>query len=343
MFAGLLSGGDRREIAAAVRLHDDVFSGALRDLPPTVTRLILVPDGPLHHLPFDALRASADAEPLAVRYELVVSPSATVWLDTHRRETSIGRARVLVLADPATAVMPGIGRLPYARRESRALARYLGDVDALVGMAASEHAIKTRALGDYELVHFAAHAVADETRPNESAVFLAPGDAGEDGLLQAHEISALDFDGRIVVLSACQTAAGAVLGGEGMLSLARAFFQAGARAVVGTRWRIRDEDAASLFDTFYRALGNGATLSAALAQTKSEAIARGRSPEVWAGLVLLGDGASRPFPPRPPKPGPRRASMALLALSATIALAIGTLALKRPRHCITRRSVQRVD
>jgi CHAT domain-containing protein len=302
---------------------------------------MLVPDGPLHHLPFDALRASTDADPLAARYELVVSPSATMWLDTRRQGTSVGRARVLVLADPATDVMPGIGRLPYARRESRALSRYLGDVDVLVGVAASEQAIKTRALRDYELVHFAAHAVADEAHPERSAVFLASGDGGEDGVLQTREISALDLEGRIVVLSACQTATGAVLSGEGMMSLARAFFQAGARAVVGTRWRIRDEDAASLFDTFYRALGNGATLSAALAQTKSEAIARGRSPEVWAGLVLLGDGASRPFLPRTPKPELRSASIATLILCASIVIATGALALKRPRHHVVHRSVQR--
>jgi hypothetical protein len=340
MFAGLLSGGDGREITAAVRLHDDVFSNALRDLPSNVTRLILVPDGPLHHLPFDALRASAGADPLAARYELVVSPSATVWLDTRGRATSVGRARVLVLADPATDAMLGMGRLPYARRESRALSRYLSDVVALVGVAASEQAIKMRPLRDYELVHFAAHAVADEAHPEQSAVFLAPGGA-EDGVLRAREIRDLDLDGRIVVLSACETATGAVLGGEGMLSIARAFFQAGARAVVGTRWRIRDEDAASLFETFYRTLGSGATLSAALAQTKAEAIAHGRSPEMWAGLVLLGDGASRPFLPRTPKPDPRRARMATLILCASIAIATGTLALKRRRRHITPRSVQR--
>jgi hypothetical protein len=119
-----------------------------------------------------------------------------------------------------------------------------------------------------------------------------------------------------------------------MLSLARAFFQAGARTVVGTRWRIRDEDAAALFETFYRALGNGATLSTALAQTKADAIARGRGPEVWAGLVLLGDGASRPFPPRTSEPDLRRASIATLVLVASIAIVTVTLARKRPRRSV---------
>jgi hypothetical protein len=338
VFTGLLSAGDGRDIAAAVRLYADSFSSALADLPPGITRLILVPDGPLHRLPFDALRGSPDAKPLGTRYELVVSPSATLWLATRERGTAARRGRVLVFADPELAVANdanagerqavlergvALGRLPYARRESRALARYLGDVDALAGQAASEFAIKTRALGGYELVHFAAHAVADETHPERSAVFLAPGDAAQDGLLQAREIRELDLEGAIVVLSACQTAAGTVLAGEGMLSLARAFFQAGALAVVGTRWHIRDEDAASLFESFYRELGNGATVSGALAETKADALERGRRADVWAGLVLLGDGESRLFAPRTRESRPHPGILAGLILLAAVVMAAG--------------------
>ena len=344
VFTGLLSAGDGRDIAAAVRLYADVFSTALADLPPGITRLILVPDGPLHRLPFDALRGSPDAKPLGTRYELVVSPSATLWLATRERGTAARRGRVLVLADPELAVANdanaverqavlergvALGRLPYARRESRALARYLGDVDALDGQAASELAIKTRALGGYELVHFAAHAVADETHPERSAVFLAPGDAAQDGLLQVREIRELDLEGAIVVLSACQTAAGTVLAGEGMLSLARAFFQAGALAVVGTRWHIRDEDAASLFESFYRELGNGATVSGALAETKADALERGRRADVWAGLVLLGDGERRLFAPRTRESRPHPGILAGLILLAAVVMAAGSCAPER--------------
>ena len=344
VFTGLLAAGDGREIAAAVRLYTDTFSSALGELPPAITRLILVPDGPLHHLPFDALRGSPDGNPLAARYELVVSPSATLWLATRERGAPARRGRVLVLADPELDVASStaarerqavfqrgatLGRLPYARRESRALARYLADVDALDGRAASERDIKTRDLGGYELVHFAAHAVADETHPERSAVFLAPGDASQDGLLQPREIRELDLEGTIVVLSACQTTAGAVFAGEGMLSLARAFFQAGAHAVVGTRWHIRDEDAASLFESFYRALGNGATLSGALQAAKADAYARGQRADVWAGLVLLGDGASRPFPPRTPASRPHPGILAGLILLAAAVMAAGGVALDR--------------
>ena len=135
-----------------------------------------------------------------------------------------------------------------------------------------------------------------KAHPERSAVLLSPGAASEDGLLQSREIEGLDLDGRIVVLSACQTASGAILSGEGVLSLARSFFEAGANAVIGTRWPIRDDDAASLFEAFYQRLGAGASLSEALKQAKAQAIAANRPAAAWASLVLLGDGDFRPFP-----------------------------------------------
>ena len=150
-----------------------------------------------------------------------------------------------------------LGRLPHAREESRAIAHHVAGADVLIGATASERAVKARDLRTYDVLHFAAHAVADEAHPERSAVLLAPGGSAEDGLLQAREIAALDIEGSIVVLSACQTAAGAVLSGEGVLSLARAFFEGGAHAVIGTRWPLRDADAAVLFDTFYRHLARG--------------------------------------------------------------------------------------
>ena len=135
-----------------------------------------------------------------------------------------------------------------------------------------------------------------KSHPERSAVLLAPGDAKEDGLLQAREIEALDLEGRIVVLSACQTASGAVQSGEGVLSLARAFFEAGAHAVVGSRWPLRDADAAALFDTFYRHLGHRRIALRRLSRPrKTRRSAGGRPASSWAGLVLLGNGDLRPF------------------------------------------------
>jgi hypothetical protein len=138
-----------------------------------------------------------------------------------------------------------------------------------------------------------------------------------------------------------------VLSGEGVLSLARAFFEAGAHAVVGTRWPIRDADASGLFDTFYDRLGSGAPLAGALKAAKVAALEAGRPASTWASLVLLGDGSARPFPEGRPaghaarhaslQPSEMLSSRRLLAGSAVVAglillpLALSSLRRRRRR------------
>lgn len=309
VFVGLVRSNEGRETGGAVRLYQELLADAVSSLPARITRLIIAPDGALHHLPFESLRATPSAAPLGARYELVYAPSATLWRHwrTHARTPAEGR--VLMFADPAiegsvgtdnsrnAAFLQGLrlGRLPHAREESRAIERSIATTRALVGPEASEHALKSADLAAYDIVHFAAHAVADESHPERSALFLVSGDAREDGLLQGREIAALDLAGRIVVLSACQTASGAIQSGEGVLSLARAFFEAGAHAVIGSRWPLRDADGAALFETFYRRLAAGASLAEALKTTQHEAREAGLPASAWAGLVLLGNGDLRPF------------------------------------------------
>jgi CHAT domain-containing protein len=171
--------------------------------------------------------------------------------------------------------------------------------------------------------------VADVTRPARSAVLLAPGDAREDGLLQAREIEGLDLGGRIIVLSACRSADGVVQSGEGVLSLARAFFAAGAQAVIGSRWPIRDEEAAAFFADFYRHVGEGATLAEAVARAKTDAIADGRPASAWAGVVLYGDGESRL---RPDGRRPRVVQPLLIGLLVAACAALSVALLRRSRH-----------
>jgi CHAT domain-containing protein len=94
----------------------------------------------------------------------------------------------------------------------------------------------------------------------------------------------------MVVLSACQSAGGVVLQGEGVLGLTRAFFEGGARTVVGNLWPVEDREAAVLVDHFYRHLTAGLSVSDALAQAQRERWAAGDSTAAWASLVVLGDG-----------------------------------------------------
>ena len=285
---------------AARRVGRTLFDGAVAQLPSTVTQLVVVADGAVHRVPIEALPLGT-GQPLGERFDVSVVPSATVWLRLRASRVTRPAGRVLVVADPAVSNGSPDGQLqltalPGARREARSIARMLGEEQhAFEGAAASERAVKSTALSTFSIVHFAAHARADSAFPERSAVFLAPGDDHEDGWLQPDEIAALDLRGRLVVLSACESADGSLVSGEGPLSLARAFFAGGASAVVATRWPLEDDDAAFVMERWYRALRTGQSAAAALRQARREAREAGRPPEAWAGVVLLGDGQVSPL------------------------------------------------
>jgi CHAT domain-containing protein len=270
----------------------------------------------------------------------------------------------LVLAAPAVAsdavsaeagtgppLSAGLPPLVHARREGRAVATALGRGTELArGAAASESLLAGADLSRYAVLHLAAHAVTDEAHPERSAVVLAPGPSGkaeeaagdtsverrpepgrtsQDGLLQAGEIAALDLRGKLVVLSSCRSASGTVLRGEGVMSLGRAFFQAGARTVVASLWPVRDDEAAALFADFYRHLARGETVAAALQAAQADRIAAGAPASAWAAFVALGDGDLAPVAPAShPSPGMRLALLAAGAVTALL-IALATVAFKR--------------
>jgi CHAT domain-containing protein len=253
-----------------------------------------------------------DAAPLGSRYALSVAPSAGVWLRFKSRPRS-APAAVLALADPALAArdqaaereetapwLTGLrlGRLPHGAREAALAVSALREGGLLWrGDEASERQLKGAALSRYGVLHLAAHAVMDEEHPERSAVVLTPGGAKEDGLLQAREVAALDLRDRLVVLSACRSSTGALLRGEGLQSLARSFLEAGARAVVGNLWPVRDDEAEAMMAAFYRRLGSGKNVSESLAGARRERIRAGAPAAAWAGVVVVGDG-DLSFPPK---------------------------------------------
>jgi hypothetical protein len=332
--AGLLSDRDAAIDSwepAAANLSRMLFGTALVELPPDIDRLSIISDGELHRLPFEVLRPAAGLPRVGERFELTVVPSATLWLRLRRSTTPSISNTTLVLADPelSRGDPSGVGHLaplPWARREADWIARTLRlDADHVhKGTAASERFLKEASLERYAVLHLAAHARADESFPDRSAVFLAPGSADEDGWLQPREIAALNLGGQLVVLSACESASGFLLSGEGPLSLARAFFAGGAGGVVASRWPLRDDDAAFVMERFYRALGTGVGAAAALRQARLEAIRGNRPAAVWAGVALLGDG-SKPMLRRVPSAVVSRLVLGSLVLAVFALMLIGLL------------------
>jgi CHAT domain-containing protein len=204
------------------------------------------------------------------------------------------------MADPdivsATSTPGALPRLARARAEGRRVINEVGTASELrVGPQASEHELKRRELSRFAILHFATHALVDEEHPDRSALLLAPGSPDEDGWLKPREIVGLHLNGQLVVLSACLSASGVVVGGEGIMGLAHGFFHAGAHAVIGGLWPLKDREAADLVAALYRHLGRGERVGSALALARRERIRAGDPAAAWAGLTLIGDADMSPI------------------------------------------------
>lgn len=274
-------------------LRRRVLADALAVLPEPPRRLVVVPEGALDAFPFAAVLPDVPIE---------IAPAAGVWLRLRDRPQRIGPPLVFADARADRDALAAAGRdpgplppLPRARDEAAHLAAWGGIVH--LGEDATELAVVAAPLDGVGVLHFAVHAVADPDWPERSALFLTPTD-GTDGALTAGEVEALKLDGHVVVLSACRSASGEVVRGEGVLGLARAFFRAGASAVVAPQWPVRDDEAEALVAAFYERLDRGDDLTTALHGAQAERRGAGAASTDWAGWVVLGDGSRRPLPPR---------------------------------------------
>ena len=288
-------------------------------------RLLVVADGALQYVPFAALPVPAPGSgaidvgspPLVLYHEVVHLPSASV-LAVLRRERAARRSAsrsLAVIADPvftpddprvpesagaATRAAEGdrrFARLRFARKEAEAIAALVPEEDRLLALDFEADRVHLLApeIAQYRWLHIATHGTVDDRHPDLSGLVLSlvdPAGRPREGLLRAHEIHRLRLGADLVVLSACETALGREVRGEGLYGLARGFLYAGAPRVIASLWSVRDEATAQLMSRFYAAMiRDGLTPSAALrrAQVSLQAEPRWASPFYWAGFVLQGD------------------------------------------------------
>lgn len=257
-------------------------------------RLIIVPHGALHYVPFGALRDARSSRYLVEDYTISIAPSASALQFLREKETPV-EGGVLVLGNPDTR----LAALPGAKREAVAVARDLQTTPLLGGSAAESLLYDLR--GQTDLLHIASHATYDPVNPIFSRVALAAGD-GCEGNLEVHEIlSDVDLRGvNLVVLSACQTAVGERSGGDDVVGLTRALLYAGSPGVISTLWDIDDEAASVLMEELYCGLLSGASVADALRSAQLALLhnERYRDPEHWAAFTLTGDPQGRWGAPR---------------------------------------------
>ncbi len=323
------------QLDAAVQGTGDAWRGLARALGdqvlagvPRRAHVIVVPDGPLSLVPFELLVIPGGNALLIERSDVAYLPSAqfvapparTMWLLPWRRQ-------LVAFGDPPVSPDDALGgaerwqRLPASAAEVRGIAHLLpGRSEIHLGADARKRYLLDRRLAGVPLLHFSTHAIVDRENPDRSRILLAPDSPAMayDYIFQ-EEVFGLDLKGAaLVTVSACDTARGKVIRGEGAQAFSRAFLAAGASATVTSLWRVADQPSADFMRQLYYFLAQGQSKAQALRSAKLQFLRSGSlaSPRYWAAFVLTGDGWN---------PCPRAIGWGLMAGVPVALLAVSAL------------------
>lgn len=227
----------------------------IEPLLPGVCRLYLIPHGPLHYLPFQALLSSDNQTLLHENGpQLVFAPSATLLFRYGQIEPNQLPASCLAIGYNGRAETS----LRFAEEEARTIVQLTGG-QALVGPALKKSELYRQA-EHYRLLHFSCHGEFDPDIPLASALHLAPGET----LTALDVLDHLHLQCDLVTLSACESGLSRVRRGDELVGLTRAFMYAGAPALVSTLWRVDERSTRILMEKFYQEVQNGANFAEAL-------------------------------------------------------------------------------
>jgi CHAT domain-containing protein len=267
------------------RLYDLVLRPVEQHIPPD-GRLIIVPYGPLHSLPFHALQNEESY--LIEQCEVVYLPAAAMLslqeaMRPAAQQPGNSPERILVLGHSHG------GKLPYTLREAQSVADLFGAAACLEGQATIERL--SRASNHYKIIHIAAHGQNRPDAPDFSYLQLA------DGQLSMIDVFNLDLPTDLIALSGCETGLAVIGGGDELLGLGRGFLYAGARSLLISLWRVEDASTARLMEQFYHGLLAGQSRAGALRSAQRALLAAARTgkdtamwqhPYFWAPFCLLG-------------------------------------------------------
>jgi len=244
----------------------------------------------------------------AIPYNISYNYSATLWKEN--KETPAPKNNGQILAMVANydikldssmmgvrlptdqGLREGLLPLPAAKKEVETLQeKYQGffAFDAL----ASEKTVKDKA-GNFAILHFAMHGILDAKRPMLSSLaFSEDNDSTESNFWQAHEISKLELNANLVVLSACETGYGKFEVGNGIASLARAFMYAGASFLIVSLWQVNDFATSEIMKNLYNNLADGMKKDEALRQAKMQYMKSAKGvlahPAFWSPFIMMGN------------------------------------------------------
>lgn len=304
------------------------------------SHMIIVPNGILNYLPFETLKTTTGRyliEERAVSY--APSTSSLAFL----RNRNVTGTEVWAIGNPLMQTTgsdsergQSISRVGYLKPlafsgpEVRSVSSVYGNTAHIYEQSAATESILNGAeAANAGIIHIATHGLIDEEFPDRSGLALTASLPESDGILQMREVYRLKLSAALVTLSACQTALGKEVTGEGMVGLSRAFFYAGSNAVLASLWNVNDASTSRLMRPFYEALSRGQSIDESLRAAKIAMLRSGgrtAHPYYWAAFVVTGNGTAQvPVSPR----------MSWISwqigLVAAVALAGGALVWRRVR------------
>ena len=309
----------RNYTTAARQLYDKLWAPVKDKL---TEQVIVIPDGVLGYLPFEALLTDAPPREgvfwtypyLIHQHQISYCYSATLLREMQQKQhRQAPQGRLLAMApffqgdvqaltihmdttdfQTSFALRDSLAALPASGGEVAAVAK-IWDGAPIYGAEASVALFQQRA-PQYRILHLSTHGQADDRRGDYAYLaFGAPGEKGAYDKLYARGLYNLSLNADLVFLSACETGIGKLQRGEGIVSLARAFAYAGAKSIVTTLWKVNDEKARELTIAFYTQLKAGKRKDEALRQAKLSYLEKekgrgqGAHPFFWAGFIGIGD------------------------------------------------------
>jgi len=321
VFSDLMTTSSAERLGADEELSRAVLRPLLPLVPSDIKRLVIIPDGPLHYVSFAVLPMRADARDsfLVRQYELAYGPSIGSLLargvvpgatddsmllvddavygsdDPRLSEHTGGPLIASALERPQlrSGLIPtALQRLPATAEEGAAIVRAAAprSIDHLEGFAATRDAVLGRPLERYRYIHFAVHAATDARIPQLSSLIFSTHDPSgrkiEDHVW-AGDLITRQFNARVVVLSACETALGPDIVGEGLLGLRYVVLARGAQSVIASLWAVPDRATGLLMQKVYAGLLSQherpeMALASAMRQTLNEGT---RDPALWAAFT----------------------------------------------------------
>ncbi len=249
-------------------------------------RIVIVPHGPLHYLPFQALRL--DAQYLIERNPISIAPSISIAARLVER-TPTAAAQLVAFGNPT--ISPDVADpLPGAEREVQELSRQFPNAKLFFNDQANKTNFRASA-PQARLLHVAAHATADSLDPLHSKVLLAD-ENGQPNYLEAKDVLEMNLgDVALVALSACDSGLGRIDNGDEVLGFTRSFLSAGTSTLLASLWPVSDAATEKLMTTLYADLAKGEQVQDAMRDAQRAVMADPETahPYYWAPFNLIGN------------------------------------------------------